>query len=65
VRPFQHGLVLVNQNPHVESAVLPRVYWHLKGDQDPGVNNGRPVRAVRLMPYTGLILLDAPPARHS
>jgi len=60
-RSFQRGLVLVNQSAHAQTAVLPRVYWHLKGDQDPSVNDGKPVRAVCLLPHTGLILLNAPP----
>jgi hypothetical protein len=61
-RAFQRGLVLVNQTARVQVVVLPHLYRHLNGDQDPSINDGRSVRVVRLQPYTGLILLDIPPA---
>ncbi len=64
-RAFQHGLVLVNPTAHSLVARLPRLYWHLEGDQDPAVNDGKPVQSVLLQPYTGLVLLNSPPGRRA
>jgi len=60
-RRFSHGLVLVNAMDNAQSIVLPRTYWHLRGDQDPGVNSGEAVRQLVLPSDAGLILRDSPP----
>lgn len=61
-RRFSHGLAVVNEGDDVQIVTLPRVYWHLRGDQQPDVDNGQPVRRLWLPGHSGMILLSAPPA---
>jgi hypothetical protein len=60
MRRFEHGIVLLNPTSATVHARLSRVYWQLRGDQDPSVNAGQPVRSLTMPPYTGQILLNGP-----
>lgn len=61
MRRFAHGLVLANESTQAALVRLPGRYWHLRGDQEPSVNDGQAVRVVWLPPSSGMILLNAPP----
>lgn len=61
-RRFSGGIALVNQDDAPIWVSLPAPYWHLRGDQDPALNDGSAVRRLRLGAHCGLILLSSPPA---
>lgn len=56
-RDFKQGLVLANSGPGDETIELNGEYEKLKGEQDPGVNNGLIVSNVTMPTQDGLILL--------
>jgi hypothetical protein len=60
-RSFTRGIAVVNEGDATEIVTLPRTYWHLRGDQQPDVNNGQPVHRLWMPPHSGIILLSAPP----
>jgi hypothetical protein len=59
MRRFRQGLVLVNPGPAPALVSVPPGYSRLKGSQAPDVNDGSPVREVRLPPRDGLLLVRA------
>ena len=61
MRRFAHGLVLANESGQAALVRLPGRYWHLRGDQAPSVNDGQEVRTIWMPPFSGMILLNAPP----
>ncbi|MEP9415046.1 putative glycoside hydrolase [Gordonia sp. VNQ95] len=56
-RDFDHGIVLVNTTDEPVSIDLERPYRHLKGTQDPVVNNGRSVQRVAIGARDGVVLV--------
>lgn len=56
-REFQNGLVLVNATDTPQTVTLGEGYERLLGRQDPAVNSGAIVTAVRLAGRDGIILL--------
>jgi hypothetical protein len=58
-RDFTHGTVLVNASTRAQRVNLSRggPYCHLRGDQNPRLNNGTTVTSVTIAPRDGLILL--------
>jgi Hypothetical glycosyl hydrolase family 15 len=58
-RDFTNGIALNNSTSHTVTINLKRVYRHLRGAQDPRVNNGQLVTKVTLAGHDGVILLNA------
>jgi hypothetical protein len=56
-RRFARGMAVVNPGPNPVVVHLPPGYAHIKGSQDPTVNNGEPVSELRLPPRDGVILV--------
>lgn len=56
-RDFEHGISLVNMGDQPRTIKLERTYRHLRGAQDPTVNNGAEVRSVTIPANDGVILL--------
>jgi hypothetical protein len=61
-RDFENGIALVNPKGNgTRTVTLETNYKHLKGTQDPAVNNGETVRKVTLPARDGVILLRLTP----
>jgi hypothetical protein len=58
-RDFAKGIALNNSTSKTVTINLKRAYRHLRGTQDPRVNNGKLVTSVTLAGHDGVILLDA------
>ena len=58
-RDFAHGIALNNSTSKTVTIKLRRAYRHLRGTQNPRLNDGRPVTRVTLAAHDGLILLNA------
>ncbi|MCF3940147.1 MULTISPECIES: putative glycoside hydrolase [Gordonia] len=56
-RDFEHGIAVVNLGDEVQTISLEQPYRHLRGSQDPVVNDGSVVRSVTVPPDDGVILL--------
>lgn len=59
-RNFEKGTVLVNPALLPATVEIESGYRHLKGSQDPMVNNGKAVQTVRLAGRDGIVLLKDP-----
>jgi len=57
VRRYSNGMVLVNPGNSTLSMDVGAGYRHIRGTQDPVVNNGLTARMVSLPPRSGLLLL--------
>lgn len=55
-RDFQNGTVLNNSTSTAQTVSLSGSYWHLKGTQDPTVNDGAAVSSVTIPQGDGLFL---------
>lgn len=64
-REFANGIALNNSTAKTVTIKLKRAYRHLRGTQDPRVNDGSLVRQVSLAGHDGVILLDAKPSKKS
>ncbi len=58
-RDFAHGIALNNSTSKTVTIKLRRAYRHLRGTQNPRLNDGRLVTRVTLAAHDGLILLNA------
>lgn len=58
-RSFQHGIALNNSTGRTVTIDLRRPYRHLRGTQNPQLNDGSVVRKVTLAGHDGVILLTA------
>lgn len=56
-RRFTGGLVLCNPQQNGASLSLDQAYRHIKGRQQPKINNGKRMTRVDLPPFDGLILI--------
>ncbi len=58
VRKYSNGIVLVNPSKTTAASIdIGPGYKHLKGTQDPVVNNGLAARMITLQPRSGLIMI--------
>jgi hypothetical protein len=57
MRRYSNGVVLVNPTNVTASIDLGNGYKHLKGTQDPVINNGLAERVVSLPPRSGLLMV--------
>jgi Hypothetical glycosyl hydrolase family 15 len=58
-RDFQRGIALNNSTPEPVEIRLARAYRHLRGTQNPKLNDGRLVTTVTLAGHDGVVLLNA------
>jgi hypothetical protein len=57
IRRFDNGVVVNNSTTATRTVSLGRVYTHIKGSQNPGLNDGSRVRRVTIPGHDGVILL--------
>lgn len=61
VRHFARGIAMVNPGPVPADVALPSGYKHLQGHQAPDINNGEPVRDVKIDARDGVVLIRSTP----
>ena len=59
-RDFANGIVMHNAGTDPVTVKLERHYWHIKGTQDPVINDGAKVTEVTIASDDGLILVRKP-----
>jgi hypothetical protein len=60
-RDFKNGIALVNSTDKEQNyTFIKEEFDHIKGEQDPKINNGQKVNAVKVSAKDGLILLKSP-----
>ena len=57
-RDFENGIALCNTTNQYKHVTLNGTFYHIKGTQDPIVNNGQPCSEITLNPADGIILLN-------
>ena len=58
-RDFERGIALNNSTPKTVTIKLERAYRHLRGTQNPRLNDGSVVTKVTLGGHDGVVLLNA------
>lgn len=61
-RDFENGIALNNSSDAVASIALEAPFRHLRGSQNPGLNDGSTVTTVLVPPHDGVVLLRTVPS---